>query len=325
MKKPRIYKIICVILAALILLDLIAGNLLVSFALKRPKRLREEIMPDPVTEQETQDTVSANRKKLEKEAEEWIEEHGKTEALITSEDGLRLSGDIIPSDDESRSHKWVLAVHGYGYTGSRRAMYPYVLPYLQRGYNALTPDLRAHGKSEGKYIGMGWLDRKDLVRWIELIVERDPEAEIVLHGVSMGGAAVMMTAGEELPKNVKAVIDDCGYESVWQIFSDEAKYLFHIPDFPLLYTASFFSKLRAGYGFKEASALKQIKKTRLPVLFIHGSEDNFVHTESVYSLYEACMVRKELYVSEGAGHGDAYYMEPEEYVGRVFGFINYSY
>ena len=321
MKKPRIYKIICVILAALILLDLIAGNLLVSFALKRPKRLREEIMPDPVTEQETQDTVSANRKKLEKEAEEWIEEHGKTEALITSDDGLRLSGDIIPSDDESRSHKWVLAVHGYGYTGSRRAMYPYILPYLQRGYNALTPDLRAHGKSEGKYIGMGWLDRKDLVRWIELIVERDPEAEIVLHGVSMGGAAVMMTAGEELPENVTAVIDDCGYASVWQIFTDEAKYLFHIPAFPLIYTASAIAGLRAGYTFQEASALTQIQKTKLPVLFIHGSKDNFVHTEVVYALFRACPTRKELCVVEGAGHGDCYYMDPARYEESIFAFL----
>ncbi|MBQ7562815.1 MAG: alpha/beta hydrolase [Lachnospiraceae bacterium] len=319
MRKKRILTIICAVLIFLTAADLIAGNLLVSFALKRPKKSREEIMPDPVTEQETQDIVSENKKKIGRQADEWVKEHGKTEVSITSEDGLLLSGDLLISDEAS--HRWVIAVHGYGYTGSRQAMVPYVLPYLERGYNALTPDMRAHGKSEGKYIGMGWLDRKDIVRWIGLLVERDPEAVIVLHGVSMGGAAVMMTAGEELPENVKAVIDDCGYSSVWQIFSDEAKYLFHIPEFPLLYTASFFSRLRAGYGFKEASALEQIQKTKQPVLFIHGSEDNFVHTEAVYELYEACPSGKELYVSEGAGHGDAYYMVPEEYVKTVFDFI----
>ena len=168
---------------------------------------------------------------------------------------------------------------------------------------------------------MGWLDRKDILRWIDLITERDAGARIVLHGVSMGGAAAMMTAGEELKENVVAVVEECGYSSVWQIFRDEAGYLYHVPPFPLLYTADFICKLRAGYSFKEASALSQIEKTDLPVLFIHGTKDNFVHTEVVYELYEACPGEKALYICEGAGHGDAYYLDPEKYIETVFDFL----
>lgn len=61
-----------------------------------------------------------------------------------------------------------------------------------------TPAARGHELSEGRYIGMGWLDRRDLMRWISLIVQADPHARIVLHGVSMGATEVMMTTGQRV-------------------------------------------------------------------------------------------------------------------------------
>ena len=193
--------------------------------------------------------------------------------------------------------------------------------YAKRGYEILLPDLRACGRSDGKYLGMGWLDRKDLILWIDKILEKDTEAQVVLHGISMGGAAVMMTSGEVLPKNVAAVIEDCGYTSVWDIFADELSFLFHLPRFPLMHMADFFSRLRAGYSFYEASSLKQIQKSKTPTLFIHGSKDCFVHTEMVYPLYEACPAKKELLLVEGAGHGNSYLLDSELYFQTVFSFL----
>ncbi len=306
-------------IAALFIIDVIAGNLLVTFALRRPKEVREDIMPEAVTTKKVQSIVSENRKTVGEKRREWLKECEKTGVSIVSDDGLVLKGDLIESG--SGSHLWVIAIHGYGYTGNRKAMYDYALPYAERGYNILLPDLRAHGESEGKYIGMGWLDRKDILKWMDLVIGMDPLCEIILHGVSMGGSAVMMTAGEDMSENVKAVVEDCGYSSVWDIFSDEAKYMFHIPDFPLIYTASFFSKLRVGYGFKEASAYEQIKKAKVPVLFIHGSKDNFVNTDMSERLFDACPSGKKMYIAEGAGHGESYFIDPEAYNTVVFGFL----
>ena len=176
--------------------------------------------------------------------------------------------------------------------------------------------------SEGDYIGMGWPDRRDMLQWIDWIIRRDSEARIVLHGISMGGATVMMTAGEDLPGQVKAVVEDCGYTSVWDIFTDELDYLFHLPAFPLLNIASGLSSLRAGYSFSEASSLNQIAKAQVPVLFIHGSEDNFVHTDMVYRLYDACPTEKQLMVVEGAGHGNSFNHMPDKYFETVFSFLD---
>lgn len=193
--------------------------------------------------------------------------------------------------------------------------------YGLAGWNVLTPDMRAHGESEGVYIGMGWLDRQDVLLWIDYIISLDPEAEIVLHGVSMGAATVMMTAGEDLPENVKGIVEDCGYTSVWDIFADELSALYRLPSFPILNVTEQVARVRAGYGFREASALEQVKKARVPILFIHGSEDNFVHTEMVYPLYDACPTAKDLLVVEGAGHGQAYSKDPELYLETVFAFL----
>jgi len=236
---------------------------------------------------------------------------------VRSADGLKLSGEAVITDPSS--HRWVIAVHGYRSShGSMAALASY---YGLRGYNALLPDLRGCGDSEGDYIGMGWLDRKDMLQWIDWIVARDQDAQIVLHGISMGGATVMMTAGEELPGQVKAVVEDCGYTSVWDIFADEMAYLYHLPAFPILNIASGISSRRAKYGFSEASALDQIGKAQVPVLFIHGSEDQFVHTDMVYQLYDACPTEKRLLVVDGAGHGNSCLLAPDTYFETVFGFL----
>lgn len=315
--KKILLAVIVIIILALVAIDLIGGNYLVTFALSRSSASGADVAPDPVTTDETQKTARENWEQLSKKTEIWLEQVDKEVVSILSDDGLRLEGDIFSADPSS--HRWLIGVHGY--TGNRKQTYDYARIYHEAGYHILTPDMRTHGESEGEYIGMGWLDRKDMLHWIELIMERDPEAEIVLHGVSMGGATVLMTSGEELPDNVVAVIDDCGYTSVWDVFSDEAAYLFHIPEFPLLYTASAFAKLRAGYTFGEASAISQVKKTTIPILFIHGSEDNFVHTDMVYELYAACPSEKALYIAEGAGHGQSFYLDPERYFDEVFRFL----
>jgi fermentation-respiration switch protein FrsA (DUF1100 family) len=197
-------------------------------------------------------------------------------------------------------------------------MVNYARLYYDRGFNVFMADNRAHGKSGGKYIGMGWLDRKDYLGWLDMVLERTGEnTEIVLHGISMGGAAVMMMSGETLPPQVKCIVNDCGYSSVFDEFKYQLKKIFGLPAFPFLYLANIEAKLLAGYSFTEASAVNAVKKASVPILFIHGDSDDFNPVYMVYELYEAAASSKELWVVRGAQHGMAYEADPEEYVRRV--------
>ncbi len=304
-------------IALLLVVDIVGGNVLVSFAIRRGGAQGDEVMPEQTYSDEAVETFNREYDAIRKATKAWREQTACEAVQIVSSDGLTLRGDLFLTD--KASHLWLIAIHGY--TGRRGMMNDYAAANAARDINVMAPDMRAHGESDGTYIGMGWLDRKDILQWIGLILERDPDAEIVLHGVSMGGATVMMTAGETLPANVKAAVEDCGYTSVWDIFRDEMGYLFHLPAFPLLHTASAFAKLRAGYSFTEASALAQISHAQIPVFFVHGSRDNFVATEMVYKVYDACPTDKDLMIVEGAGHGLSLYLGADAYMDRVFSFI----
>ena len=304
--------IVILLLAAL----LFAGNYLVDFAIVRSEA-PADVAPASVVTDENASVIDDNYAALKAEADEWMGSCTAEKVQITSHDGLNLVGEMFRTD--TARHKWLIGVHGY--TGKKEDYHNVACQYTGQGYNVLLPDMRSHGESEGTYIGMGWLEKTDVLQWIDLIIEMDPDAEIILHGTSMGGATVMMVSGEELPSNVKGIVEDCGYTSVWDIFADELDYLFGLPTFPILNVAEFVANIRAGYDFKEASSVEQVKNAQVPMLFIHGSEDNFVKTDMVYDVYDACPTTKEILVVEGAGHGQAHELDPELYFTTVFEFI----
>jgi fermentation-respiration switch protein FrsA (DUF1100 family) len=249
---------------------------------------------------------------------DWFGRQVLEEVNLISFDGLKLTGYFLKAS--SPSTKTAILAHGYSSQGMYMGLYAKL--YYDLGYNVLMPDDRGHGKSEGNYIGFGWVDRKDYLDWIDFIIDKvGPESQIVLHGVSMGGATVLMTSGENLPVNVKAIVSDCAYTSVKEELKYQLKRMYNLPSFPLLDTVSLLSGIKAGYYLNEASALKQVKKSNTPTLFIHGDSDEFVPSYMVNDLYNACSSEKDIFIVQGANHGTAYNTDPEGYRKKVIDFI----
>lgn len=215
------------------------------------------------------------------------------------------------------------AVIVHGYTDNAVRMLPIGYMYgRQLGCNILLPDLHAHGLSEGDAIQMGWLDRQDVSQWIgEAANLFGDSIEVVVHGVSMGAATTMMLGGDPLPSSVKCLVEDCGYTSVWDEFGSELEKQFGLPAFPLLHVASMLCGMKYGWNFREASALEQVKRCRLPMFFIHGDADRFVPTWMVHPLYEAKSGEKELWIVPGAAHAVSYKENKREYTRRVGAFV----
>lgn len=322
-KRKKLIVCLVVILAIFIAAVIWISNLMFDFALNPNSNFTIiDLMSAGSTtdaEQDSQSTeaeISPELKNFYEEAAAWFESGEET--VLTSEDGLALKARYFP---QNSSHRYAIVCHGYGGNGAQ--MFGYAKQFYNMGCSVLVPDARAHGESEGAYYGMGWLERKDVLGWADRLIAVDPEAEIVLFGVSMGGATVMMTAGEELPEQVKCIVEDCGYTSVWDEFSLQLKNLFGAPDFPLMYTTDLICRLRAGYGFREASAVEQLKKADVPMLFIHGEEDTFVPYSMLDPVYEACAsTEKEKLTVSGATHGVAASTDPDLYWSTVETFIN---
>lgn len=299
--------IILIILLVLIVVIFLIGNLLYNLALN-PKGDKSKVFGNAgfVFEADRADDIF---KRVKPE-----------DVYTMSGDGLKLHALMVKQPEDAPSDKWVIGVHGY--LGNAREMGWRNAEFYNHGYNCLFPNDRGHDKSEGNYIGMGWDDRLDLLKWMDYINENYPGSTIIMFGISMGGGAVMMTAGEKLPDNLKLIIEDCGYSSIKDEFIFEGKSMFHIPYFPLVAAANLICKIRAGYFFGDGSSVRQLAKAKVPMLFIHGDSDVFVPSAMLDVVYDAAACPKEKLVIKGAGHAKAMDTDPQLYWKTIFDFID---
>ena len=258
------------------------------------------------------------------ELEVWRDSLYQANALkdtfIYAPDGLRLHAYYVAAS--TPTPKTAVIVHGYTDNAVRMMMIGYMYN-RNLGYNILLPDLRYSGLSEGEAFQMGWLDRKDVMQWLDVANQiYGDSTQMVVHGISMGAATTMMVSGESLPEYVKCFVEDCGYTSVWAQFSKELKEDFGLPEFPLMYTTNWLCDLVYGWNFAEASAIRQVEKCKLPMLFIHGEKDDYVPTFMVYQLYEAKPQPKEIWTVPNADHATSYKLNKETYTEKVKQFTN---
>ena len=253
------------------------------------------------------------------ETRPWIDSLKQAEALkdtfIYNDERIKLHAYYVAASKPTS--KTAVIVHGYTDNAIRMMMIGYMYHH-SLGFNILLPDLQYSGLSGGDDFQMGWLDRKDVMKWMDTANQiYGDSTQMVVHGISMGGATTMMISGESQPDYVKCLVDDCGYTSVWDQFGKELKVQFNLPKMPLMYISSWLCGIFKGWTFQEASAIEQVKKCKLPMLFIHGKKDDYVPTWMVYDLYQAKPEPKELWVVPDADHARSYLLNKEEYTEKV--------
>lgn len=249
-------------------------------------------------------------KPLLEERKKRLMEQPRRDVWITSQDGLKLHGTYLEGEGKDKA---VICFHGY----TSQGMNDYVGLsdyYLRNGYRMLLVDERAHGESEGKYIGFGCKDRFDALSWIRwMIREIGPQAQILLHGTSMGGATVLMTSGLPLPEQVKGIVSDCAFTSPKYVFTHVLKTMYHLPAFPMIQIADRVNKKKAGYGLDECNAAREVKRAKVPGLLIHGDADTFVPCSMCDEIYQNYAGPKTKLIIKGAGHAESYYKDMRDY------------
>lgn len=245
------------------------------------------------------------------------------EVHLKSYDGLDLCGRLyMPDNSVSENIHIFLCIHGYHSDGI--GDFAPFTPYLEKhGYIYCLVDDRAHGKSEGKYIGFGYHDLFDCMVWIKYLSQRfGPDCSIYLHGISMGASTVLSCCdSKKLPSQVRGIISDCAYSSGWEQLAHILQSRLHIPAFPVLQIYNKICKALGGYNLKDISPLRHVARSKVPILFIHGDSDHFVPTSMVYKLYHACKGPKRLLVIHNAAHAQSYLTDPASYEKALDDFI----
>lgn len=286
--------LICVVVALVlfIIFYFLTGKMLFKLIIKRDNHLGRG--------------VSRKLRKMAKRYKidyKWWDKFPNEILSIESEDNLTLYARFLKADNNDKK----IAIVSHGFFANYKDMQTYCKYFYSRGYNVIAVDNRAHGMSQGDVVGMGWLDRLDILKWIDFTIKKfGKDCQIVLFGLSMGGATVCMTCGENLPTNVKCAIADSAYDSVYNEFYYVMRKNLKLPAWSLLNTFDTYYKLYIGSSLKEQSCVEQVKKSKTPILLIHGTGDNFVPFEMHGKVFEAIDEKlRDEFIVENAWHGEA--------------------
>ena len=293
------------VLLFVLLLTVFAGWYMYRFAIVRNPKMQRDVWHE-----EPKAFADLTEKEMEKITQDvhYLREFPRERLTIESHDGLKLAGHLFAVENP---RGLVIMAHGY------RSSAPFdfsgaVRDFNARGLTCLLIDQRAHGYSEGKHIGFGATERYDVVRWAQYCEKRWPDLPVVMDGVSMGAATVVLGCSVGYPKNVRAIIADCGYTTPGAICRRTLKRWFHLPPFPVYYAAKVFVKLLGGYDLDGVSSVNAIKKMRqenpIPMLFAHGEKDDFVPAEMSRENFATFDGDEsaEIFLVEEAEHGLAY-------------------
>lgn len=258
------------------------------------------------------------------QARRWFE-MTRQGVAIRSYDGLRLHGwRFDPDTARPLPHRYAICVHGY--TGGPEEMAPWAQHYAAMGFTVFTPALRAHELSEGRYVTMGALERRDLKQWVNLIVSRDPRARILLRGNSMGAASVLLAGADPChAPNIKAIVSDSAFVSASAQLAHSMAGALHAPRAlarPSVGVANLLLGRLAAASLADADVLDAVRRLTVPTLFIQGDADMIVAPSSARRLYGACASNDcELLVVDGAGHVASLATAPGLYWATVDGFL----
>lgn len=254
-----------------------------------------------------------------REAEPWFFEQKPHDLWITSKDGLKLHAYYLPCPTVPKQ----LVILHHGYTSQARNMALFARYYADHHESAiLAIDMRAHGQSEGQYLGFGWLEKDDTLRWIDhMNILLGQPLPVILHGISLGASTILNLAGTQCPDQVKAIIADSGFSDLNRQFKRQLKEIFSLPSFPLIPLASFWCQLILGFSFKTASPIEYASQIKTPTLIIHGLKDMFVPYPMSDDLYAVLRCKKQLVQYENAHHALTYPLNKTDYEIQVGRFL----
>jgi fermentation-respiration switch protein FrsA (DUF1100 family) len=243
----------------------------------------------------------------------------ETVTFESAGDHISLQGWYLPAS----GRRAIIIVHGIDKNrwDSWEHIPQKALVFVQHGFDVLVFDLRGHGQSGGDRLGFGWLERQDVRGAVSYVEQRGiPPNHIGLQSHSYGAATALLSAAA-IP-DVAAVVSDSAFADMRPLLNHEAQ----LRGFPPIFGPGITLVGGSLYGLDldEIPPLKQVPKIApRPVLFIHGTSDDRIPAEDSYKLFAAANnSADELWLVPGAGHVQAFTIEPELYAEKVVAFFD---
>lgn len=230
---------------------------------------------------------------------------------ISSDRGETLQGFYFPCGAKF-SGKIAFIVHGYHSEHAETAgMFREY--YHSRGFDIFAPDNTASGMSGGGVFGYDVFESADCLKWLDFLkAEFGRDIQVVMHGFSLGGATVLKMS-DRAPDIVKFTVSDSGFTDAREILKRRLGPLYR-PMYAL-------NKLIGGYDLADSDVSENVRRSKQPMLIVHGREDPTVPFSMAPRIYELCTAEKDFLYTDKAKHIETMHMAPEAYAEKLDGFI----
>lgn len=244
----------------------------------------------------------------------WFDKNNEKAYVIKSFDDYEMH--MYFYKNRIDTNKYIIITHGY--SDNHYGNLKYMGIYLDLGYNVITYDLRGHGNNEKTYCSYSIRESKDLLNIIEDTHNRYDNIEYLgIHGESLGAATSVAVL--KYKPDIDFVVADCGFARISTILKNgvESK---NLPVF-LYYFASFITKLRTGYFYKDMSPINGIEDNKIPILFIHGASDEFIGKSNSELMHKKNGGYSDLLIVDKAGHAGSVLTDYKLYHDTVLKFL----
>lgn len=257
------------------------------------------------------------------EAMQWQSEHydtsfydglKKTEYTVKSFDGYQLHCCLL--EDPSPGDKYIIISHGY--TDNRMGALKYVPMYLDLGFNCIVYDLRGHGKNDKTFTSYSTREGRDIAELVKDTRSRYQEiSQLGLHGESLGAAST--AASMKYQPDVDFAVCDCGFSDIENVLRRGYKSA-HLPGFTFELT-DLGGQILYHCSVKDMRPIDSLDSNTVPVLFIHGEDDDFIVPDNSRDMSARTKGMTEVHIIKNAGHAESVLVAPEEYAGIVADFL----
>ena len=299
----KVLKIVLISLAVFIVLNLLGAAIGTSTSITHPKRASY----DEVTREMKENGVYGD-----------FDSYDKEDYIVKGMDGYELHCAKISTPETTGTGKYLIYTHGHQsnmYSASK-----YCDSYIALGFTCIIYDQRGHGANEKAICSMGGFEAQDLNFLIEDTYTRYGDVDILgLQGESMGTSTSLNVL--KYTDKVDFVVADCGFESLKFMVHDMYNDMYL---YPFGTCADIGFKLLYGIDDAEVSGIDALKGKGVPILFIHGADDDWIDVQNSEDMYAEAQkyCYTELWLVPGAKHARSRQVAGEaEYRSHIESFL----
>ena len=192
----------------------------------------------------------------------------------------------------------VLLFHGYG--GFKSAMLGEARALHDLGCTVWLVDFRAHGGSNGDVTSLGLQEANDVAAVVRAAEAAVPGLPLVLHGQSMGAAAILRAIAHQGVQPDGIILEAC-----FDRLLSTVKNRFHamgLPAFPLAHLLLFWGGMQVGSPVTGHNPVVDAARFAGPALVLHGSRDPRATVAEGKNVFDALPGQKVWVEFETAGH-----------------------